>query len=66
MTQERLYMTHAWNDEQQAYLAVITEGHPRMGDELATVLTLELLPTARACRQWFKRMRRERPWETRQ
>lgn len=65
MTQGRLYMTHAWNDEQQAYLAIITDGHPHGGEEV-TVLTLELLPTTRACRQWFKRMRKERPWETRQ
>lgn len=66
MTKGRLYMTHAWNEEKQAHLAVITDGHPRMGDGHVEVLTVELLPSPRACRQWFKRMRKERPWETRQ
>lgn len=65
MAQHRLYMTHDWSEEHDAYMAVITAGHPRMGDDKCEVLTVQLLPSPRACRQWFKRMRKERPWETR-
>lgn len=60
-----LYMVHNWDKERQAYLAVITDVDPRFNDEI-TVLTVELLPTKRDCRRWFKKMREERPWETRQ
>jgi hypothetical protein len=63
---ERLFLTYAWKADRNGYLAVVSEGHPRLGDEEVTVCTVALLPTPRACRQWFRRMRKERPWETRQ
>lgn len=44
----------------------VTEGHAAAGDDLVTCCTVALLPNPRACRQWFRRMRKERPWETRQ
>lgn len=62
----RLYLTYLWNDEKDAYIAVVTEGHGSAGDEQVTCCTVSLQPTERACRQWFRRMRKERPWETRQ
>lgn len=61
-----LYLTYKWSDEHQCYIAVITEGHFRRGDEETVVLDVEKLPSPRACRKWFKRMRKERPWETRE
>ena len=61
----RLCMSYLWDDEKQAYLAIATNGHPQAGDTEVMVLTVALLPTPRACREWFKRMRKERPWEIR-
>jgi hypothetical protein len=65
MGERKLYLTYDWKENRTAYLAVISEGHPRMGDDHVTVCTVELLPSPRACRQWFRRMRKERPWEAR-
>jgi hypothetical protein len=61
----RLYLTALWDQEKGAYVAVVTEGHASAGDTTVTCCTVSLQPTERACRQWFKRMRKERPWEAR-
>lgn len=61
-----MYLTY----QQSSGIAVITDKHPRKrSGELAegvTVLSVERCPNMKAARKWFKRMKVERPWETRQ
>lgn len=50
-------------------VAVISQGHPGMGSDEVTVLTLKSFPktTPKAdIQNWAQRMMLERPWETRQ
>lgn len=66
---ERLYLTVAREKRQpqnDGYVAVISDGHVQRGDEKCTVLTVEVVPNMKAAKAWFRRMKVERPWETRQ
>jgi hypothetical protein len=54
--------------QNDGYIAVISRGgHPQLAPtETCEVLTLKIVPNMKAARAWFRRMKIERPWETRQ
>lgn len=54
--------------QNDGYIAVITRGgHPQFAPaETCEILTLEVVPNMKAAKAWFRRMKIERPWETRQ
>jgi hypothetical protein len=52
--------------QNDGYIAVITDAHPQRGDGPVTVLTVDVLPSMKAAKAWFRRMQVERPWEPRQ
>jgi hypothetical protein len=45
--------------------AVISQGHPQMGDNECTVLSVALVKTKRAGIRWYNRMLIEQPWKAR-
>lgn len=66
---ERLYLTVARERRQpqnDGYVAVISDGHIQRGDEKCLVLSVKVVPNVKAAQAWFRRMKEERPWETRQ
>jgi hypothetical protein len=69
MTDSGLTLT-VGDDTQGRKVAIITcGGHPqRESSDKCTVLTVEVVDgwDSRKIWAWFKRMKRERPWETRQ
>jgi hypothetical protein len=46
-------------------LAICSDGTPQRGHDGVTVLSLEVVASEPEARQWFKRVRKEKPWETR-
>ncbi len=66
---ERLFLTVGREKRQpqnDGYIAAISDGHIRHGDAQCTVLTVKVVPNMKAAKAWFRRMKVERPWETRQ
>lgn len=61
-----LYLTVGDDPHGRGLLAIVSEGHPRAGDGKCVLLTLEVVPSMKAAKRWFKQMKVERPWETRQ
>ncbi len=56
-------------DGRRVWLATISDGSPQLGHDEVTVLTLETFPIGtkrRVIMDWYKRMKKEQPWETRQ
>lgn len=66
MAENKIYLTWDKNPKGAGLLAIISQGQPQLGDKNCTVLTLEVVPNAKAAKKWFRRMAQERPWETRQ
>lgn len=60
-----LYLTIGKTEDGRT-LAVCSDGSPQFGHNPVTVLTLEVVASEREARDWFKRVRVERPWEIRQ
>lgn len=61
---EKLYMT--FGESKGKKIAIITDGHFRKGDEETIVLTLtDECKNMKHAKAWFKKMKLERPWETR-
>jgi hypothetical protein len=66
MAEDHIYLTVDKNPKGKGLLAVMTQGHIQYGDAECIVLTLEVVPNMKAAKKWFKQMKIERPWETRQ
>lgn len=64
MARDTLYLTVGPKDGR--LLAVITRGCVQRGDQDVDVLSLDLFDTQAQAQGWFKKMKSERPWETRQ
>lgn len=62
MAENQYYMSVAWLDDKQKYLAVISEGHPKKGDENIKVCTLELFDNKKDAKPWFAKQLEEKPW----
>lgn len=60
-----LYLTVGKTDDGRM-LAICSDGTPQRDHDHVTVLSLETVPNMKVARAWFKRVRLERPWETRQ
>ena len=61
-----LYLSIGWNDDHQAYIGVITEGHLRVkGPGPVTVLDVEKADTEAELKAWFERCKVGQPWEPR-
>jgi len=65
MSEGKIYLTFG-KDSQGRKIAIMSLGSPQHGDEMVTVLTLEVVKSTKEAKAWFKRMLVERPWETRQ
>jgi hypothetical protein len=66
MAKDTLYLTVGnIPDPDGRKIAVITLGSPQMGDDEVVVLTLTEVKSQGEAEQWFKKMKEERPWETR-
>jgi|FreactcultureFD7_1027221.scaffolds.fasta_scaffold49227_1 hypothetical protein len=46
-------------------IAICSDGSPQLGHEDITVLSVERVNSVKAARDWFRRVKKERPWETR-
>lgn len=66
MRKGRFYLTTLWDEEKDAFICVISEGHAAAGDGEVIVCTVALHKTQRAARAWFRAQMKSRPWETRQ
>ena len=66
MSEDRMYLTVGDNPNGGGLLAIVSLGQPQFGDERCTVLTLEVVKNMKEAKQWFRRMKIERPWEPRQ
>lgn len=65
---ERLVLTVGCEKRQpqnDGYIAVISDGSPQLGSETVTVLTVEVVKNMKQAKEWFRRMKIERPWEPR-
>lgn len=51
--------------ENDGYIAVISSGHFRRGDEQTILLDVEIVQNMKEAKKWFKRAIIERPWEPR-
>jgi hypothetical protein len=65
VAEDKIYVTIDKNPRGPGVLAVISQGQPQLGDQEVTILTFEVLPNRKAAKQWFRRMKVERPWEIR-
>jgi len=65
MAEDHIYLTVDKNPKGKGLLAIMTQGHIQYGDA-SLVLTFEVVPNMKAAKKWFRRMKIERPWETRQ
>ena len=63
--QHGLYLTTGRTDDGRL-LAICSDGTPQLGHHPVTVLLLEVVKSVQEAREWFRRVRVERPWETRQ
>lgn len=53
--------------QNDGYIAIISRGgHPQFNSDLCEVLTVNVVQNMKEAKQWFKAMKVERPWETRQ
>ncbi len=59
-----LYLTTG-RTEDGRLIAICADGTPLLGHDPVTVLTLECVQSIREAKQWFKKVKLERPWETR-
>lgn len=59
-----MYLT-VGNDPNGRLIAIISLGQPQFGDDHCTVLSLEVVKNMKEAKRWYKRMKVERPWETR-
>lgn len=59
-----LYLTVGPGDRDDL-IAICSDGTPQYGHEGVTILTLKRVSSMKEAKVWFKRVRRERPWETR-
>lgn len=69
MAADTLYLTvdrERRQPQNDGYIAVITLGNYQAGDDPITVLSVEVVKNMKTAKQWFRRMKIERPWETRQ
>lgn len=64
--EDHVYLTVGKDPKGRGLLAIITQGHIQYGDANCTVLTLGVVPNMKAAKKWYKRMKSEKPWETRQ
>jgi hypothetical protein len=66
VAQDRVYLTFGKKLRPDGTMeAVISQGHPHMGDAECTVLAVELVKTRRAGMRWYNRMLIEQPWKAR-
>lgn len=66
MAEDTMYLTIARDPNSSGWIAAITMGQPQLGDNNVTLLTIEVLKSRTEAREWFERMKIEKPWETRQ
>lgn len=55
MSKEKLYFSHAWNEQYQAFLGVISYGHPNFGSERVVILDVEKKKKKREIKDWGKK-----------
>lgn len=52
--------------QRDGYVAIISRGSPQLGDNEVVVLAVDIVQNMKAAKAWFRRMKEEQPWETRQ
>lgn len=65
MSEDTIYLTVGDDPQGRGLLAIASRGHPQRGDAQCTILTMELVQNMKTAKAWFRRMKIERPWETR-
>lgn len=51
--------------ENDGYIAIISMGSPQLGDEDIEVLDVAIVPSMKAAKRWYKQMKLEQPWVSR-
>jgi hypothetical protein len=66
MAQDTMYLTVDRDREVGGMIAVISMGSPQHGDTNVAILSVERVKNRKEAKAWYRRMKVERPWETRQ
>ena len=66
MASDRMYLTVDRDRENGGLIAVISLGSPQVGDKEITILTVERVKNMKGAKAWYRRMKVEQPWATRQ
>jgi hypothetical protein len=56
------YLTCGPDPKGRGILAIISLGSPQRGDKEVTVCDMEICPSMKAARKWYKRQMKARPW----
>ena len=65
MAEDKIYLTVDKNPKGKGLLAIMTQGHIQFNDDKCIVLSLEVVSNMKAAKAWFKKMKIEKPWESR-
>lgn len=65
MSENKIYLTYGPNPKGKGLIAVISQGHPQLGDKEIIVLDIEIVPNRKAAKAWYRKMLVECPWEAR-
>ena len=65
MAEHAYYLTTHPDPHGRGLMAVVTLGHPQLGDATAKVCTVDVVADQQAANVWFDRMMVEKPWEER-
>lgn len=57
------YLTCGNDPKGRGILAIISLGSPQRGDEEVTVCDVEVFPSKKAAKKWYRRQMKARPWE---
>lgn len=66
MAENKFYLTTGPDPKGRGLMAIVTLGQPQRGDKNVQVLDVELVKDQQEAEEWFARVLKERPWETRQ
>lgn len=57
------YLSCDKNPKGDGYMAIITDGHPKAGHIDIVIHDMEIFPSVKAARRWYRRRCSELPWE---
>lgn len=65
MAEDTIYLTVGDDHKGNGMIAIITQGHPQLGDQKVTILSLTRVSSNEEAEAWYQKEMTEKPWETR-